>query len=325
MVAQHRISDGQSYHGFDHGHCPRQHARIVPALAPHRHFFSVPRDRLLLASDGTCGLERNAHNDGLAIADAALDPATSVGLRSGAAVLVNVEGIVVLNASELRPREAAADLEALRCREGHAGLRQLRLQLVEDGRSEARRDVLHDTFHDPANAIAALAHFVDPADHALSRLRVRTAHDIRLHILQGHRVVVDAALRHLHLSHGLDVSHDASPAGNADQLLRHRPSCHAADGFPRAAASATGHGANAILGVIRGICVRRPVRHRVGVVVLRALVLVPHEHADGSAQRVSVGRDARQDLHRVGLIPGRRQTTLAWTATVQLRLHLLKL
>jgi hypothetical protein len=92
-----------------------------------------------------------------AVGDSALDAAAVVG--GGAEPLLAVSSgldhkqVVVLAAPHPRAREAAADLEPLRGRNGEHGVGEHGLELVEAGLAQARRHVTAHARHHASNAV----------------------------------------------------------------------------------------------------------------------------------------------------------------------------
>ena len=73
------IGEGEGGHGFDDGDGAGEDARIVAAVGREEGGVAVDIDRRLFAQEGGHGLEGDAEDDVVAVADAALDAAAVVG------------------------------------------------------------------------------------------------------------------------------------------------------------------------------------------------------------------------------------------------------
>eukprot|EP00166_Cyanidium_caldarium_P003315 ctg_323.g136 len=315
MVDQH-----QRHHGLYHGHGARQHAGVVSTLAAQGGLFAGAGDRVLFAADGGGGLEGDAQHDRLAVGDTALDAAGPVGGGAGAAVGASVERVVVLVAGEQGARKAGADLERLAGRQRHQRLGQVRFEFVEHRRAPAGGHVACHALHHPADAVARLANLIDERDHLLGHSRIRAAYHVRLHVGRGHRLGVHRGRGHI--LDRPDVGHNLHPRVPLQHFSGHRTRGHSPDGLSRRRPPAAGHRPNAVLGVVGGVRVRRPIPQRHGVVVSRTLVLVAHQHGYGRAGGQPVDH-TRQNLRVVVLGARRRQPRLARTSPPQLALHVL--
>src|SRR5687767_8704549 len=111
MVDQH-----ESGHRFHNGDGAGNDTGIVPAAADQFGFSAVHIDRPLRLQDGRSRLERDAEDDFLAIADAALRAAAAI-RRGVNPPLARFETIVVLTAAQARPSKTTTELETLRRRQ----------------------------------------------------------------------------------------------------------------------------------------------------------------------------------------------------------------
>lgn len=309
------VEQDQRGHRLHHRHRTWQHARIVTAATAQRRVPVLHVHGVLLVHDRGHRLERDAEMDRRAVRDAPLDPAGTVRRRHDLAVHV-AERVVVLQAREQHALEARAHLETLRRRQRQHRLRQVGLEPVEHRVAPADRDVAGDAQHDAADAVALAAPLLDQLDHRRRGRRVRTAEDVRLHLLRRECVRVDRRLQVLHLSHAREHFH--APAGLED-LLRQRAGGDPSDGLPRARASAPGPRPMPVLRVVGVVGMARTELLRHLVVGLRAEVLVLHPHRDRRARGQSLER-ARQDLHRVRLLARRGDRRLAGATAVEIRL-----
>src|SRR5690606_35159457 len=159
-VAHEVVDHDEVRHRLDDRRGAGKHARIVPPAAHEGRRLALEIDGLLLLEDGGGGLKGHAEDHVLAIGDAALHAARAVRARADAAVLA-LEKIVVLRSFQQRALEAAADLEALRRRDGQHGLREVRLEPVEHRLAEADWQAAYPAFDDAAHGIALRANLLD--------------------------------------------------------------------------------------------------------------------------------------------------------------------
>ena len=113
----------------------------MPPPSSKRPGGTVVLRRLLRLRDRRGALEPNAEINVLAITDPALHAPAPVRARAHAPVGALHERVVVLRAGHLRAAEAGADLEGLGRGDGEHRVRELGLELVEDGLAEAGGDV----------------------------------------------------------------------------------------------------------------------------------------------------------------------------------------
>jgi len=86
-LAQEVVGQNQGHHGFDDGHRAWKHAGVVTAARLENRGIAVDVHCLLFAQDGGHGFEGGAHDDVLAVGNAALDAAGAIGPRADAAVV----------------------------------------------------------------------------------------------------------------------------------------------------------------------------------------------------------------------------------------------
>jgi hypothetical protein len=108
--------------------------------------------------------------------------------------------------------------------------------------------------------------------------RVRTAHDVRLHLLLRHRGRINIGVDFVDL---FDIRHDLGATLLAQQLFRDGASSDAPDRFPGTRPPATLPIANTIFGVVRIIGVRGPVEMLKRRIVLGFGIGIPHQDGDG--------------------------------------------
>ena len=109
-------------------------------------------------------LHRRAHDDLLAVRDAALDARRRGSSRGGGPVVVGEDLVVGLRAAQLGELEAVADLDALDRLDAHQRRRQPRVQplLLGRVRAEPRRHAVRAHLDDPADGVTLGARVVDP-------------------------------------------------------------------------------------------------------------------------------------------------------------------
>ncbi len=180
-------------------------------------------------------------------------------------------------------------------------------------------DPARHRLHHAAHGVARLSNGVDEIDHGLRDLLVRTAHDIAFHLVAGHRRRVDLRLD---VTNSFHIGHDLDGGRLGEQLARDGAGRDPADGFARAGSTASRHGANAVLGLIAVVGVRRTVLGTHLVVVASARIAIAHQQRDGRAQGQAT-LDAGKNLDLVRLVAVAGNAALARSATVQLDLDLL--
>ena len=285
---------------------------------------AVAIDRLLGDADRCGGLEGHAELDGLSVADPTLDAAGAIARRNGGCAVSRYRAgsgnkrIVVLAAVKFGSCEATADLEPLyrRQREHCAG--ELGAQLVEDRLAESQRYVANAARDDAAHGIPALPGFVDFFDHFFGGVRVGTANDGCVDLLEAHGCGIHLGLDRLHPIHPgqhLDACH------LGEDLARDGSRGHAADGFASARATAALPVANAVLGLVGEVGVGGPVQVLHVLVGRRASVRVADQECDRSPERYAL-ENSRQNLDFVRLFAGRCQAALSRFAAVEISLDL---
>ena len=96
------------------------------------------------------------------------------------------EAVVVLAAEEFGPGEPRADLEALARVDREHRLREVALELVEDGFPEADRDAEQGALDDPADGIAGVPGAPDERRHPRGGALVGAAHRVPVHLGARH-------------------------------------------------------------------------------------------------------------------------------------------
>jgi len=274
--------------------------------------------------NGRRRLERDVYHDVLPVAYPPLYPPAPVRPRPrSAGHRIDVKFVVVLDPREQRPREAIPRLESLRGRYRHARLGKIGLELVEYGRSQSGGYVAYHAGDDAADGIPAFAYDVDPLEHPLGGRTVRTADDVRVHVVHREGVVID--VRRLDLLDLGYVREDLDAVVQSQYLPRDGAGRDATYRLPRRGPSPPRYGAYAVLGVVGRVGVARAVRHVHVVleVVRRALVLVAHQHGQGGAERDVLGVQPGKYLHAVLLVAWGGDARLAGPTTVEVDLYLL--
>ena len=275
-------------------------------------------DRLLLTQEGGHGFEHHAEVDVLAVADAALDAATVVGHggNGGGVGGRRDEGVVLLAAALVDAAEAGTVVEALGGIDAQHRLGERGMELGELRLADAWGTAADDAGDDAADGVAVGFHLGDECFHLAGLLRVGTAHCVLL----GHcEVVVAVVVVESDRSHLRGVGHHAD-AHLAEGQLGHGSADDAAqrDACRRASASAV---------VARTIFIKIGVVGMGGteeraqvLIVLRVLILVSDDEADGGAGRAPF-EDAAEQLYVVGLGALGGQRALAGAAAVELALY----
>ncbi len=152
MLPEQVVDEDESRHGLHHGNGTREHTGVVAPARGETGVFARDGHGILRSRDGGGGFESDAEDDGLTIADAALNAAGEI--RGGADLAVDdAEGVVVLGAAELAAREAGADFKALRGREAEHGLGEIGVEFVKDRLAEPARAAAHDALeHSPTES-----------------------------------------------------------------------------------------------------------------------------------------------------------------------------
>eukprot|EP00955_Chlamydomonas_euryale_P042998 352473-Chlamydomonas_euryale.AAC.7 len=129
IVLEQLVREHNRDHGFDHGHRAWHDTRVVAATRAQLRLDAVAVYRLLVLPDGRRRLEPNPHDNVLAVGDAALDAAGTVGRRANLTFRRHVKGVIVLRALHLAAFKARADFKALGGWQRHHRLGELRLEL----------------------------------------------------------------------------------------------------------------------------------------------------------------------------------------------------
>ena len=186
--------------------------------------------------DGGHGFEPDAKNNVLAVADAALDPAASVG-RGADSVAAIDESVVVFGAAHQGAAQSGPQFEGLGGGKGPHGFGEVGVKAIKDRFAPARRHAAGHEHDGAPDRVAGLFHVGDPVRHSGSRFAMRAPHRVGVDLFaamkgrrQGHADVLDA----------LDVSADLDAEGGEDLACdraghhaRHRFSCRS----PAAAAN----------------------------------------------------------------------------------------
>src|SRR4029434_4287810 len=136
--------------------------------------------------DGCGGLEVNAEEDRLPVANAALSTAGAISL-SAQASFCHIEEIVVFGAFLLRSGESAADFESLRRGKREHRPRKFGFALIEDRFAHAGRHSARDAFDRSTDGVAFAADLLDELDHAFRCLGVRATYDVGFDLLELNR------------------------------------------------------------------------------------------------------------------------------------------
>lgn len=179
MLGHNSVDDGQGSHALDDGNGSWYNTGVVAALGGQDTLCCtvVACGRLILANGGG-RLEGGAEEDGHAVGDAALDTGRVVrlGVELGAGYAGSLggsveggggdEGVVVGAALHLSAEEARADLETLDGRDGHDGVGESGLELVEAGLANTRRNVADDAGDGAAGAVVLVFQLRNEVLHA---------------------------------------------------------------------------------------------------------------------------------------------------------------
>ena len=221
------VDQDEAGHGLHQGDGAWKDARVVASAAFELHGVAVAVHGGARLQDRRHGLEPNPEHDVLAVADAALDAAASVGGGADSVAAIH-ERVVVLGTAHQRAAQPGAQFQGLRRGKGPHGLGEVGVQAVKDRFAPARR---HATGHEHDGApdrVAGLFHVRDPVRHACCRLGMRAPHGVGVDLVaavkgrrQGHADVLDA----------LDVGADFDAEGGED-LACDRAGHHARDRFP---------------------------------------------------------------------------------------------
>ena len=147
------IADDEIHHGLHHRHGPGKDTGVVASARGEFGRLAGDGDSLLGLGDRGGRLERDAEEDVLAVADAALDAAGAIGGCMDRSLLDH-EGVVVLASGLAGAGESAADLKSLGRGKTHHRLGEVGLQLVKDGFAESGWNAADDTLDDASDAVA---------------------------------------------------------------------------------------------------------------------------------------------------------------------------
>src|SRR5581483_2847498 len=316
------VDEDEGGHGLDDDDGARDDAGVVPAAGGEFGRGAVDVHGLLRLENGGGGLEGDAEENLLAVADAALDAAGAVGGGADPA-FARLERVVVLRALEERAGETAADFEALGGGKRKHGLGEVGLEAVEDRFAQAGRHALHAADDDAADGVALGADGLDALDHLRGGGGMGTAHGRGLDFGErgktfqncgGRGDVVDLGDKGANLN-----GRPERGAGLMKDFLCHRAGCDAADGFAGGATPAAPVIAQTVLGLVGEIRVR-------GAEFFAHLVVgtglgggVAHEHGQRGAGGAAF-KDAGKDLDRVLLFARGDDVTLAGAAAVKVGL-----
>ena len=308
------VENGHCSHRLDNGYGSWQYARIVTSAGCQRGGISLEVDGVLLLQQGGYGLEGHAEVDVLAVADAALDAAAVVG-GCGHLAIDGAEDIVLLGATGCDAREALAIFEALDGVDAEHGCAEGGVELAELWLAEACRTALDDAGDDAADGVAFGLHLGDELLHLGCLLRIGTAHGIALCQREVVETVVAlegdvADLR------GVGLNADAQLA---ECQLGECSAYTAADGDAGRGASAATMVAYTVFLMIGVVGMGGTEQAAHVLVVLRVLVGVPDDEADGTASGLAF-EDAAEQLHLVGLVARGGDLALSWATAVQLAL-----
>lgn len=112
--------------------------------------------RISLSSRTTKCRNDSPEVDVLSVGDTTLDSSRPVGGGAETSTLTLDEGVVVARPGNLAALEARADFEALGGGDGEHGVRELSLELVEDGLTESSGDIADDADDGTADRVLSL-------------------------------------------------------------------------------------------------------------------------------------------------------------------------
>jgi len=265
------------------------------------------------------GLEPDPEYDVLAVADAALDPAASVGGGADSVAPVH-ERVVVLGTAHQRAAQPGAEFKRLGGREGPHGLSEVGVQAVEHRFAPARRHAAGDEHDGASDRVALCLDLSDALLHALGGFRMWAPNRVGVDLLAA---VEGGRERHGDVLHALDVGADFDAEGGED-LACDCPGHHARDRFPGRSPAAAADVAEPVLRFVREVRVGGTERVLEVVVVGRSGGRVGDGESEGRARRHQPVRPfdcPGKPLHLVGFAARGGQGGLAGPAARKLRLH----
>ena len=196
-----------------------------------------------------------------------------------ASIRIHDKCVVVLASRHLRRMESFPDLEALDCSDRADRLCQIGIKFIKHRLAKSRRKPGNHAFHDAAGGIF-LRHLVFQILLCLgSRVRVRHIQLILLTFCQ-----IKSLRRHFHRSDRFRVGFYLNVQG-FQQLCRDSARCHASDRLTSRRTSAAPVIPESIFFIEGIIRMSRTVIAGDLAVILRMLILIPHQHRNRRARR----------------------------------------
>ncbi len=221
-----------------------------------------------------------------------------VGQEARLAVGADADLVGVFLAGQLGGGHAGADLDALHRVDAHHGAGEVLIELAVDRRAPAGRHALGNDLDDGADGGAGLAYAVEIVGPGDRGCRIGAEERVGVDGLPVPQRAVDLDIPDLHQR--------AANGDAVDHLARHRAGGDACCRLARRRAAAAAEVAHAVLLPVGVVGVAGAELVLDVAVVLGALVDVADEERDrragGDRAAVFVGKDARQDLDRVGLL-----------------------
>lgn len=323
------IGNDQRSHGLDNRHSSGHHIGVVSALGSQNTVLTgISGGRLLLGNGGR-GLEGNVEVNVLSVGDSALDSAGKVGSGSEPARShVLVEHVVVLGARHGGAGKARTKLETLGGGDGHHGMGQGGLELVETGLSEANGAVSNHAGDNTANRVVGVSVLLDNLDHLLTQSQIGTSHGaggvdtFSGDALKGaDPLLVGGGSVHGHIANLRNKGDNLNVVDGSQVLVGDGAGSHSANGLSGRRSASARRSLDAVLllvGVV-GMGGSRVVVHL--RVVMGSLVLVLNQHSDGSTQSLAVLGSALNS-NSVSLVSRSGESRLSGSSSGQLGLDI---
>ena len=315
-LAQKVIGEDECRHGFDDGDGAREHAGVVATVPDDFAGRSRGVDARLFFCDGRRRLERDAEVDFLAVGNAALDSAGSVG-RGADFPVAHFKCVVVLGAAEARSRETASDFKALGGGNAKHGFGEIGFEAVKNRFAQTGGNAADFAANCSADGVAVRSCRFDARFHFFRDFGVRTAHWNAFDFALREK---SFARRHCDFGDAFDVAGKFDfGAERGEKFFRDCAGGNASDGFAGGGASAAFRVAEAVFGDVGKIGVRGAELVAQFVVSLRAVVGVAHEQGDWRSRGLSL-IDAGEDFDAVAFVARSGKRALSGTAAVELGL-----
>mmetsp|Transcript_8546 Transcript_8546/g.17829 ORF Transcript_8546/g.17829 Transcript_8546/m.17829 type:complete len:242 (-) Transcript_8546:493-1218(-) len=197
-------------------------------------------------------LEGHMDNNIFSITDSALDTPRSVGFGSGSPCFgVNVKFVVVILSGQQSSFESISRFKTLGGRNRHACFRKVRLEFIENGRSEASGNISGDTSNDTTDGISSLSDLVNASQHFCGITFIRASNHVRVNIFHGECVVVN--IFRLDVLNLRNVGQDFNVVVHFQDFSCHGSGSYSANGLSGRRSASTRDSTNTILRIIRCI------------------------------------------------------------------------